>query len=104
MVRRDASGLTCAAINVRAMSYDTARAVIRAAKKLNAGAFIYEIARSELGYTGQGPEEFAAQVIAASIREGYEGPVFIQGDHVQVNAKNHARGCGRRNRRDARPD
>jgi len=28
------------------------------------------IARSELGYNRAGPEEFAAQVIAANIREG----------------------------------
>ena len=51
MGRGDAGGFTVPAINVRAMSYDTARAVIRAAKKLNAGAFIFEIARSEIGYT-----------------------------------------------------
>jgi len=46
-------------------------------------ALIYEIARSELGYTGRARRSFAAQVIAANIREGIEGPVFIQGDHVQ---------------------
>ena len=45
MGRGDARGFTVPAINVRAMAYDTARAVIRAAKKANAGAFIFEIAR-----------------------------------------------------------
>src|SRR5213076_3441861 len=63
---------------------------VRAAKKLNAGAFIFEIARSEIGYTEQRPHEYAAVVLAAALREGFTGPLFIQGDHVQVNAKKYA--------------
>jgi fructose/tagatose bisphosphate aldolase len=89
MGRGDAGGFTVPAINVRAMAYDTARAVIRSAKKLNAGAFIFEIARSEIGYTEQRPHEYAAVVLGAALREGFKGPVFIQGDHVQVNAKKY---------------
>src|SRR3954453_13849612 len=89
MGRGQAAGFTVPAINVRAMSYDTARAVIRAAKKLNAGAFIFEIARSEIGYTEQRPHEYAAVVLGAALREGFTGPVFIQGDHVQTNAKKY---------------
>src|SRR5437660_2995786 len=84
-----AGGFTVPAINVRAMSYDTARAVVRAAKSLNAGAFIFEIARSEIGYTEQRPHEYAAVVLAAALREGFTGPLFIQGDHVQANAKKY---------------
>src|SRR5690348_5839267 len=87
MGRGDAGGFTVPAINVRAMAYDTARAVVRAARALNAGAFIFEIARSEIGYTEQRPHEYAAVVLAAALREGFTGPVFIQGDHVQTNAK-----------------
>lgn len=78
---------TVPACNIRGMVYDCARAASRAAASINAKAVIFEIARSELGYTGQGPAEYAAQVIAAHIREGYTGPVFVQGDHVQANAK-----------------
>ncbi len=89
MGRGDASGFTVPAINVRAMAYDTARAVIRSAKKLDAGAFIFEIARSEIGYTEQRPHEYAAVVLAAALREGFRGPLFIQGDHVQTNAKKY---------------
>ena len=89
MGRGEAGGFTVPAINVRAMAYDTARAVIRAAKKLNAGAFIFEIARSEIGYTEQRPHEYAAVVLAAALREGFSGPIFIQGDHVQTNAKKY---------------
>jgi fructose/tagatose bisphosphate aldolase len=87
MGRGDASGFTVPAINVRAMAYDTARAVIRSAKGLDAGAFIFEIARSEIGYTEQRPHEYAAVVLGAALREGFSGPLFIQGDHVQTNAK-----------------
>src|SRR5437660_11855350 len=89
MGRGEAGGFTVPAINVRAMAYDTARAVVRAAKKLNAGAFIFEIARSEIGYTEQRPHEYAAVVLAAAPREGFTGPIFIQGDHVQTNAKKY---------------
>ena len=89
MGRGEVGGFTVPAINVRAMAYDTARAVIRAAKKLNAGAFIFEIARSEIGYTEQRPHEYAAVVIAAALREHFTGPIFIQGDHVQTNAKKY---------------
>jgi fructose-bisphosphate aldolase, class II len=89
MGRGEAGGFTVPAINVRAMSYDTGRAVMRAAKKLNAGAFILEIARSEIGYTEQRPHEYAAVMLAAALREGFRGPVFLQGDHVQTNAKKY---------------
>ncbi len=89
MGRGDAGGFTVPAINVRAMAYDTARAVVRAAKKLKAGAFIFEIARSEIGYTEQRPHEYAAVVLGAALREGFTGPIFIQGDHVQTNAKKY---------------
>ena len=83
-------GFTVPAINVRAMSYDTARAIFRTARKLDAGAFILEIARSEIAYTEQRPAEYVSVMLAAAIREGYRGPVFIQGDHFQVNHKKYA--------------
>lgn len=89
MGRGDAGGFTVPAINVRCLAYDTARAVVRAAKRLGAGSFIFEIARSEIGYTEQRPHEYASVVIAAALREGFKGPLFIQGDHVQVNAKKY---------------
>lgn len=79
------NGITVPAINIRGITYDVARAVFRAALKNKVGAFIFEIARSEIGYTGQRPGEYAACVLAAAIREGFEGPVFLQGDHYQVS-------------------
>lgn len=69
------------------MTYDLARAIFRVAKKNNSGTFIFEIAKSEMGYTNQPPIEYAAAVLAAAVKEGYSGPVFIQGDHFQVNEK-----------------
>ncbi len=83
----EVSGFTVPAINVRMMSYDTARAACRAAKALGAGAVIFEIARSEMGYTEQRPAEYAAVMLAAAIREDWEGPFFLQGDHFQTNPK-----------------
>lgn len=78
---------TVPAINLRALSFDAARAVFRAAQAIDAGAFIFEIARSEMGYTDQRPSEYATNVLAAAIAEDFHGPVFIQGDHFQVSAK-----------------
>lgn len=80
---------TTPAFNLRALSYHAARAMFRAANKINAGAFIFEIARSEIGYTAQRPTEYATNILAAAIAEGFIGPVFIQGDHFQVSAKKY---------------
>jgi fructose/tagatose bisphosphate aldolase len=81
---------TVPAINLRMLSFDAARAVFRVANKLNAGAFIFEIARSEMGYTDQRPAEYVSNILAAAIKENYTGPVFIQGDHFQVSASRYA--------------
>ena len=84
--RGEFGGFTVPAINLRSMTYDLARAIFRVGEKNGSGAFIFEIARSEIGYTDQAPIEYASMVLAAAIKEGYSGPVFIQGDHFQVNA------------------
>jgi fructose-bisphosphate aldolase class II len=88
--RGETGGYTVPAINIRSLTYDTARSIFRTAIKLNTGAFICEIARSEIGYTGQRPPEYVTVVLAAALREGFRGPVFIQGDHFQVSAKKFA--------------
>ncbi len=81
-------GFTVPAMNIRGLTYDSARAVFRKALEKKVGAFIFEIARSEIGYTKQRPLEYAAVVLAAAVREGFQGPVFIQGDHFQLVRKN----------------
>jgi fructose-bisphosphate aldolase class II len=88
--RGEIHGFTVPAMNVRGMSYDTARSIFRTAIRMNAGAFIVEIARSEIAYTDQRPSEYVAVMLAAALREGFRGPVFIQGDHFQVSAKKFA--------------
>lgn len=89
--RGECGGFTVPAVNIRGLTYDTSRAYFRSAKKNNAGAFIFEIAKSEIGYTGQRPAEYAACVLAAAVKEGFRGPVFIQGDHFQVSEKNFSK-------------
>lgn len=81
---------TTPAFNLRALSFHASRAMFRAANKINAGAFIFELARSEMSYTAQRPSEYATNILAAAVAEGFTGPVFIQGDHFQVSAKKYA--------------
>src|SRR6266850_1228945 len=81
---------TVPAINIRGAAYDTARALFRARVRLDAGAVICEIARSEIGYTDQRPEEYTFVILCAALRERWRGPVFLQGDHFQINPKKYA--------------
>ena len=81
---------TVPAINVRADTYLTARQAFAAAIERDAGAVIFEIAKSEMAYTDQRPAEYTAVILAAAIREGWPGPVFLQGDHFQFNASKWA--------------
>ncbi len=89
MGRGEVRDFTTPAINIRGMTYDVARQIFKVALEHNVGAFIFEIAKSEIGYTFQRPSEYASAVLAAAIKEGYRGPVFIQGDHFQFNAKKY---------------
>jgi fructose/tagatose bisphosphate aldolase len=84
---RSYPGFTVPAINIRGLSYDVARVIFKKAMEMNVGPVIFEIARSEIGYTKQRPLEYSAVVLAAAVREGYAGPVFIQGDHFQLVRK-----------------
>jgi len=85
--RGEVGGFTVPAVNIRGIAYDMSRALFRAMKATNGAATVFELARSEMGYTFQEPAEIGAVVLAAAIAEGYQGPVFIQGDHFQANAK-----------------
>ncbi|MBU1262461.1 class II fructose-bisphosphate aldolase [bacterium] len=75
------------AINIRGLTYDVARAIFSQAMAGNIGACIFEIARSEMEYTYQEPAEYSTLIMAAGIKEGFTGPVFIQGDHFQIRKK-----------------
>ncbi len=89
---RNYPGFTVPAINIRGLTYDVARAIFRKALEMKVGALIFEIARSEIGYTKQKPLEYTTVVLAAAVREGFECPVFIQGDHFQLVRKNYLSG------------
>jgi fructose/tagatose bisphosphate aldolase len=82
----DPNALTVPAINIRASAYLSARQAFAAAIERDAGAVVFEIAKSEMAYTDQRPGEYAAVILAAALRESWRGPVFLQGDHFQFNA------------------
>ena len=84
------SGFTVPAINVRSLTYDLARQVFQIMKEKKVGPVLFEIARSEIKYTEQQPDEYAVSILAAAIKENYVGKVFVQGDHYQFSAKNFA--------------
>ena len=78
-------GFTLPAVNIRGLTYETARALFRAMIATD-GLAIFELNRAEVGFTAQEPAEFSALVLAAAIAERYSGPVFIQADHMMANA------------------
>lgn len=88
--RGEVGGFTVPAINIRTQVFDMAAAVFRAATALDAGAVICELARSEQEYTFQRPGEYLTSVLAGAVAAGWRGPVFVQGDHYQFNAKKYA--------------
>jgi len=89
--RGEWGGRTVPAMNLRGWTYQTCRAAFRAARTLQADLLIFEQAPLEMVYADQRPAEYTTGVLAAALREGYSGPVFLQGDHVQVNAGAYAK-------------
>jgi fructose/tagatose bisphosphate aldolase len=88
--RGEVSGFTVPAINLRTQVFDMARTVYETAASADVGAVILELARSEQTYTFQRPIDYSTAVLAGAIAAGWQGPVFIQGDHYQFNAKKYA--------------
>ena len=89
---RSYPGFTVPAMNIRGLTFDSCKAVFRKAASMDVHAMIFEIARSEIGYTKQRPLEYSTMVLAAAFKENYSGPVFIQGDHFQLVRKNYLTG------------
>jgi len=89
MGRGETPAFTVPAMNIRTLTYDSCRMIFRSANEVNGGAFIFEIAKSEIGYTYQRPQEYTAMILLAAVREGYRGPIFIQGDHFQLNEQQY---------------
>ncbi len=79
---------TVPAINIRGMTYDVAQTIFKSASNHKVGTVIFELARSEMGYTNQPPHEYAGIILAAAIKQNYHYPVFIQGDHFHFRLPN----------------
>src|SRR6185369_2205482 len=88
--RGEVSGFTVPAINIRAQTFDMARIAFETAQTEDVGALILELARSEQTYIYQRPIDYATSVLAGAIAAHWQGPVFLQGDHYQFNAKKYA--------------
>jgi fructose/tagatose bisphosphate aldolase len=84
--------MTIPAFNLRGLTYSLARAIWRAARKVDAGPVLFELAPAEADTGDQTFEEFAAMVLAAAAREGWRGPVFLQGDHFEVESEQDLQG------------
>lgn len=80
------SGFTVPAFNLRGMTEELSQGIFEAAKETKTGALILEIARSEMLYTAQPPNEFVRRVLIGADKAGWSGPIFIQGDHSQLKA------------------
>jgi fructose/tagatose bisphosphate aldolase len=88
--RGEVNGFTVPAVNLRTQVFDMAKTMCRAADEIDAGALIFELARSEQEYTYQRPGEYITSVLAGALAAGWQGPVFVQGDHYQFNAAKYA--------------
>jgi fructose/tagatose bisphosphate aldolase len=88
--RGEVHGFTVPAINIRTQTFDMARILFETATAEDVGAVILELARSEQTYTFQRPIDYSTAVLAGAIAAHWQGPVFLQGDHYQFNAKKYA--------------
>ncbi len=87
--RGGALEFTVPAINIRCLTYDFARRIFKVALERRVSTLIFEIARSEIDYTFQRPLEYISCILSAAVKEGYKGPIFVQGDHFQFSSKNY---------------
>lgn len=78
---------TVPAINLRGLTYLTAQTIFQTIREQKIAFVIFELARSEMGYTDQPPIVYAGSILAAALKENYSGPVFLQLDHAQVKIK-----------------
>lgn len=82
---------TVPAINSRMVTFHTVRSALKAVERLHAPHVIFELALSEVGYTAQQKDEYAALVRAAYISLGLTNrEIFIQADHYQLDPKKYA--------------
>lgn len=85
VAKGEVSGFTVPAINIRTLTYDFARIIFKVMTEKEIGAVIFEISPTEMQYTSQSPSEYANSILKAAKDENYNEPVFLQGDHFQLD-------------------
>jgi len=78
-------GRTAAAYNLRTGPvFLQARQIFRSMMEDDVGLVVFEEADSELRYTGHDRFQYTAQIVAAAMKQGYEGGINLRLDHLQV--------------------
>ncbi|PIU14982.1 hypothetical protein COT20_02240 [bacterium (Candidatus Gribaldobacteria) CG08_land_8_20_14_0_20_39_15] len=85
-VRASLEKFSVPAFNLRILTFDSARALFKAAKKCRTNLFIIELAQSEMNYTKQSPKYFSKNILKAAEAEDYKEQIFLQADHFRPNA------------------
>ncbi|MFQ5597796.1 MAG: hypothetical protein ACE5GK_07075 [Nitrospiria bacterium] len=65
-------------IHLQGLSYDVARTILRVATRYQGLPFVLEHRASKDAKIRQSPSEYIAVIVAAAIREGYRGPLFLK--------------------------
>lgn len=82
---------TVPAVNSRMVTFHTIRAAVKVADALQLPHIVFELALSEVGYTAQQKDEYAALVKAAYISLGITNrEIYLQADHYQFDPKKYA--------------
>ncbi len=89
IVQGEIKGFTTPAFNLRTLTFDFSRALFRAVKKQKTGAFIIELAKSEMDYTSQSLDEYLGCVLAGAVEENFKGMIFLQGDHFRISKEGY---------------
>ena len=89
--RGEVGGFTVPAINLRAQTFDMARTIFETADERSTSARSSSRSPAASRPTrSSGPIDFVDERPRRGIAAGWRGPVFLQGDHYQFNAKKYA--------------
>ncbi len=73
---------TVPAVSLRAMTYAGGRSAFQAAWETGTGALVFNL--DGAAKPAQSPLDYATCLLAAAIREGYEGPLFLEADFLHA--------------------
>ncbi len=84
--RRELMGRAAVPVfGMRVLTYDSARACFQAARERSAVAFMFELSDGAMGYPAPNPTAFASSVLAAAVKEHYQGPVFLSAGWIRAD-------------------